>query len=134
MLAQNFLTAEELGLTEKGYQGLHKVLRMLEGGELVYSPRRPHALSKIPPNGFNMATCWDKHECGTVGCIGGWAGFYNEKGWVDGMKDERVKSNLHMLFCPKSPRSHYTVDQAAHALRTYLVTGTPDWGLTAQQD
>ncbi len=125
MLAQNFLTAEELGLTEKGYQGLHKVLRMLEGGELVYTPR---GFDPKIPNGFNMAVCWTEHGCATVGCIGGWAGFYNKKGWVDGMKDERVKSNLHLLFCPKAPRSHYTIDQAAHALRTYLVTGTPDWG------
>ncbi len=69
MLAQNFKSAKELGLTEKGLAGLLKVLRMLEGGELVFSKEC------LVPNGFNMNYCWSQNECGTVGCIGGWAGF-----------------------------------------------------------
>lgn len=123
MLAQNFRTAEELGLTEKGYAGLHKVLRMLEGGELVYT-RVPNV-----PNGFNMNSCWEQNECGTVGCIGGWAGFYDKKGFVEEMLlPTTPNTRLGPLFCPPDRYSkHYSVEQAAHALRTYLVTGQADW-------
>ncbi len=124
MLAQNFKSAEELGLTEKGYRGLIKVLGMLEREELVHSPE-PYR-SRIP-NGFNMRACWNESACGTVGCIGGWAGFYNNRGWVAG-NVLPGEANLHELFCPIGyDRSNYTVEQAAHALRTYLVTGHAEW-------
>lgn len=123
MLAQNFKTADELGLTEKGYQGLHRVLRMLEGGELVYTPHN------TIPNGFNMNATWYENECGTVGCIGGWAGFYDKNGATEGFRLPNRDANLGALFCPRGRYStNYTAEQAAHALRTYLVTGQPDWG------
>lgn len=129
MLAQNFKTPEELGVTEKGYVGLLKVLRMLESGELVWTP--PY--SPIP-NGFNMARCWEEHTCGTIGCIGGYAGWY--PGWYPnaintGISHGGGKGNsLGKLFSPPNWGSgHYTVDQAAKALRSYLVTGEADWGL-----
>lgn len=122
MLAQNFKTPEELNLTEKGYVGLLKVLRMLESGELAWT-NGAHV-----PNGFNMTTTWVENECGTVGCIGGWAGFYNKDGWVPGMT---LTAKSTGLFCPANagPWETITVDRAAKAVRSFLVTGEADWGL-----
>ncbi len=124
MLAQNFKGADELGLTEKGLQALIRVLRMLETNELVYSP------DGMPiHNGFNMKLTWWENECGTVGCIGGWAGFYTER-LILATTTGSLTHGLGQLFCPPSWRTgKCTVEQAAYALRAYLVTGEPDWGL-----
>ncbi len=122
MLATNFKSADELGLSEKGYRALHRVLRMLESGELVYTP-----LNHFVPKGFNMNATWEENECGTIGCIGGWAGFYDKKGWT-GEPINRSAFAGESLFCPRRRVNHdYTVEEAAHALRAYLVTGIPDW-------
>lgn len=74
MLAQNFMTDEELGMTDEELAAHVAVLGMLERGELVYAPvplplPRDHPQS---PKMFNMAEAGYRSECGTVGCIGGW--------------------------------------------------------------
>ncbi len=75
-----------------------------------------------------MRACWHENECGTVGCIGGWAGFYGKNGWVEDNVLYPRKTNLCDLFCPIGRiEQNYTVEQAAHALRTYLVTGQAEW-------
>ncbi len=112
MLAQNFLTAEELNLTDKAHAALIKVLGMMDRGELVWTTR-----NKPVPNGFNM---------GTIGCIKGWA----EKVGGDGVWIRNYMANCYVsdLFMPPAWRDGlHTLEQAAHALRTYLVTGTPEW-------
>lgn len=123
MLAQNFKTAEELGLTEFGYSGLLRVLGMLERGELVYTTP-----GHFIPNGFNMREAWSKGQCGTIGCIGGYAGRYNSSELFT--INVKGGDNCGKLFCPPDWRKgRYTVEQAAKAVRSFLVTGTPDWGL-----
>lgn len=126
MLAQNFKAAEELGLTERGRDALIRVLGMMDRGELKDTPR-----GCFIPNGFNMGVTWYENECGTVGCIGGWAGFYGPSGGALG--DFCIPGHAHKLgelFCPEGwcVTGKYSVKQATHALRAYLVTGTPDWG------
>ena len=126
MLARNFLPAEELGLTEGGYAAFIKLLGMLERGELVWSP-----LSPKHPNGFNMATCWRKWDCGTVGCIAGWTYSLLENGETSVLREGRTAAQgraYEKLTMPTGFGSgKHTVDQAAHALQTYLTTGTPEW-------
>lgn len=123
MLAQNFLPAKELGLTDKGLEVMIRILRMLESGELKWTP-----VGKPIPNGFNMGRGWETHyqgeECGTVGCIAGWFGFLG--------KGEHLLSGpvpyWNALVKPKGVwEGKHTVEQAAKALRSTLVTGVPDW-------
>lgn len=125
MLASNFKTAEELGLTDAAHDAFIKVLHAMERGELKWTPR-----DKPIPNGFNMQLVWDERSCGTVGCIAGWARHFGlESGsftcW--GRTSHNLKA-LNELFTPNGYYSGlHTVEQAAHALRTYLVTGKPEW-------
>lgn len=123
MLAQNFKTAEELGLTDKGLVAMTQVLRMLESGELVWTPQG-HFIHK----GFNMSPVWDeKPDCGTVGCIAGWSNHLagRECVWINHSPAQRQR--VLNLIMPPQPRNQYTVDQAAKALRSFLVTGEADW-------
>lgn len=135
MLAQNFKTAEELQLTDKGLLAMIEVLRRLESGELKWIPMGTSA-----PKGFNMAVGWLPEvsrslwteDCGTIGCIAGWANqiAYGHK---DCRQSVSTRSNAAWgaLVTPTqiADWGKITVDQAAKALRSFLVTGTPDWGL-----
>lgn len=122
MLAQNFKTAEELKITTAEQESLISVLHMLDRGELKWT------LWDTPiPHGFNMSRVLDELECGTVGCICGWARKLNPDA-----KFEKYKGTaLEKLFMPagwsNGTDGGFTVEQAAHALRTYLVTGEPEW-------
>jgi hypothetical protein len=62
MLAQNFKTATDLGISEVEQDALIKVLGMLERNDFARG------------ESFNMGW-WYQHSntCGTVGCIAGWA-------------------------------------------------------------
>lgn len=121
MLAQNFKTAEDLGITEAKVGALIKVLGRLERGELN------HSFEINTPTGFNMANYFATAECGTIGCIAGWA---------DSILPEREhfmgvpwKDKLAELFHGgENPRS-VTPEQAAIALRSYLTTGEARWDL-----
>ncbi len=132
MLAQNFLTAKELGLKVEAHKALIKVLHALEGGAFQHT-----SIYSTIPNGFNMGPVWRENECGTVGCIAGWALLYMGQKW-DGRvefcgnafmaKPAIATDQLLRLTSPgHKPRADITVDEAANALRTYLVTGRPDW-------
>lgn len=108
MLQQNFKSADELDLPATTHQAAIKVLGMMERGEIndQFSMRiwqRPHPT--------------DTTKCQR--CIGGWV---NKEG-----------GNCNYfplaLTCPPDYQADkYTIEQATHALRSYLVTGTPDWG------
>ena len=70
MLAQQFLSHHALGIEQVDRDALVAVLGMLERKELVHW-RNP---DEAPiSNGFNMAALISRRECGTIGCICGWA-------------------------------------------------------------
>lgn len=130
MLARNFLTPAELLLSEEEHAALVKVLGMMERGELTLVPyeevvKGSERFVTWPPGEkftghFHMAVWNVKHECGTVCCIGGTAEL------VGGVKFGTRDARLNDLFYPSRTYDR-TVDEAAHALRTYLTTGNAEW-------
>ena len=132
MLAQNFKTAEELGMEKGAYEAHLKVLKLLEQGEVTHISvfgKRAWGLEEPISNGFNMAPVWIEDSCGTVGCLLGWAHYFGASKvnafMTSGTSEQRTAYNR--LTMPTRADSR-TVDEAAHALRTYLVTGKADWG------
>jgi len=133
MLAQNFKTPAELNLDEKLYDALKKVLVRLETNDLVYVTdnrlREGTELDLSKPNGFNMNVVLIQKECGTVGCLAGWAAIEMgvKPSRVIGMAESGI---LGDLFYPDILPGKYhkiTTEQAAIALRNYLTTGEVDW-------
>lgn len=72
MLANSFQTPAALGISDVEFEALEKVLGMLERGELSHGPF-PRAKMDREGNQFNMAALLDEGECGTIGCLMGWA-------------------------------------------------------------
>lgn len=127
MLAQSFKTADELGLREEGLQALIQVLGMMERGELNWTERNTPI-----KNGFNMSRLYERTECGTVACIAGWCCLISQDcdlyGITRASLNDEQRDAIHNLFCPQGyPTGLYTVEQAQHALRSFLVTGVPEW-------
>jgi hypothetical protein len=116
MLAQNFMTAEALGIPEAECTALIKVLGMMERGEITAET-------------FDMKE-WDS-DCGTVHCIGGWAQKIGGKSKVFDDTAPWGRTRLSELFYPgvyggfDGYRS--SVSQGAAALRNYLTLGKPCW-------
>lgn len=123
MLMQNFRTAEELKISPELFDGLHQVLRMFERRELVWA-----SVTNMKPGGFNMAHEFAKDDCGTAGCILGWARFLS-KGKVSIGNSISNNPELCRLYSGWGDMNLHalTVEQAEHALRAYLVTGQADW-------
>lgn len=131
MLAQNFMTAADLGLDDKQYAALVGVLGMLERGEVLWSDYRERQDKGLR---FNMSDFEYGHRCGTVCCIGGLADhvFHTDLGdravmMADGnplsqlfFVEDESGDNIHALYDIKT-------EQAAQALRNYLTTGAPKW-------
>lgn len=123
MLAQNFKTAEELGLAEVEVEALITVLRMLERGDIARAQ-------------FHMGRFRD--ECKTPACICGWA-YYISSGRAFSeltahcgpiILHRRVSKSLSELFRLTEARdsgADITPAQAAVALRNYLTHGEPRW-------
>lgn len=111
MLAQNFMSAEALGLTEEQRDAMITTLRAFERGEIKR---------------FYMGSWW----CGTAGCIGGWieeltgcdlsAIFQNSARLDRLLFPTDVYGDTHAIAC-RDPK------KGAQALRNYLVTGVADW-------
>jgi hypothetical protein len=136
MLAQNFMTPTDLGLNDRQFDSLVKVLKLLEVGLLkhVSSPRYRYPgntldeINSLPDPSFdglfNMASWMCDSECGTVACIGGTACLLagDPLLFVDSFSTDK-------LFYPPygSQISKITTKQAACALRSYLTTGDPKW-------
>lgn len=119
MLQRNFKKHHELGISPQLYDGLYQVLRAFERGELVWTPHN------IPrPNGFNMSWEWVEYKCGTVGCILGWAEHFCG---VPGAYYRERNVELDKLYHPGLKLKDITIEQAEHALRSYLATGHADW-------
>ncbi len=124
MLAQNFKTAADLGISDKEFEALRKVLGMFERGE-------------ITPEHFDMGN-W---KCGTTYCIGGWAEKIAGESCQSFDKISRTFSvrerhpelvGLDRLFFPKARYGDggaydATPEQGAFALRNYLTHGEPRW-------
>jgi hypothetical protein len=137
MLAQNFMTPADLGLNDRQFDSLVKVLKLLEVGLLkhVSSPcyrypgNTPDEInSQLDPSFdglFNMASWVCDSECGTVACIGGTACLLAG----DPLLFVDDPCSTEELFYPPhgSQTSRITTDQAARALRSYLTTGDPKW-------
>lgn len=128
MLAQNFMTAADLKITDHEYASLISVLNMLERGELVHiDSNKPNKGGT--PNGFNMSEYW----CETYGCIAGWADHLHATNFIQRSKKALLPRGLDELFRPgryEIPPCGYAdidVAQAAHALRNYLTLGDPRW-------
>lgn len=143
MLAQNFRTATDLGITDTEHGALTTVLGMLERDELVHG-KYPMARMFRQPNEFNMAVtigyAGKDGSCGTIGCICGWAYIVSNKvaffDFIESNGADRdtavdaMPANLQDLFglnvgmgalYDRSPA------QAAIALRSYLSTGEARW-------
>src|SRR5882672_12774437 len=100
MLAFNFKTADKLGLVPKAVPALIKVLRMLERRELVKTCWLRPSIN----NGFNMATIFHTTNCGSVGCIFGWAQQFEPGFKGRGMASPNItvtqRAALDRLYCP----------------------------------
>lgn len=110
MLQQNFKTAAELSLPPATYEGAIKVLGMMERGE-------------IKPEQFTMMSAHITRQINGVmqcqSCIAG---------WVHQVTNTIPGGLPYNLVCPTGYQyDKYSLEQAMHALRTYLVTGTPEW-------
>lgn len=150
MLARTFKTAAELRLNDIQYEGLHKVLDLLEGDELIHYADAKDITA--PTKLFHMSCWWETkvHHCGTVGCIGGWASalmqpqgklntpshniyLNTEYDWKNG---SRWIGKTHDLFHPPRDEKtgsweHITPNMARVTLRHYLETGDVNWKLAA---
>jgi len=130
MLAQAFLTAADLAITEPQRAALMKVLVLLETGKLkhVAAVGDNDERAKFSGN-FNMANWKGEHSCGTVACIGGTAELIGRVRFapIFSMKEKELKE----LFCPTEIHAweKITTSQAATALRSYLTTGDARWDL-----
>lgn len=116
MLAQNFKTPTDLGLSDAEFESLLKVLGAMERGE-------------IKPHQFNMEY-WES-PCRTAHCIGGWADHMSAGDVFDNLPTPAINE----LFYPECYQVgtvlvsgfKATTVQAASALRNYLTTGEPNW-------
>ncbi len=131
MLAQNFKTATDLGISEAQVAALQKVLVLLETGKLTHTPadgNNYEIYRDAPFTGhFNMAAWRQETDCGTVCCIGGTAEAISGIPFCD---DYEESEELCDLFHPPRFRDgKITTAQAAIALRSYLTTGDSRWDL-----
>ncbi|MHB8272690.1 hypothetical protein [Bradyrhizobium sp.] len=128
MLARNFKSAADLGITEPQLDALRKVLVLLETGRLRHVPAHKLRGSMDEPRFaglFNMWYSFADSECGSVGCIRGSAMMISG---VDFPAGRDNPDGLHELFYNWSGGDPND-QQAAAALRSYLTTGDARWDL-----
>ncbi len=132
MLAQNFKSADDLGITEPRKEALMKTLVLLETGKLVHTatPERYEYFAENFTGHFNMAGWRRKASCGSICCIGGTAEIIGNTSFCL----NEIPCALQTLFFPNmhndGPHFQYkniTVNHAATALRSYLTTGDAKW-------
>lgn len=140
MLAQNFKSPTDLGLTDAEQSAFILVLGLLERGELVHVTKWSGA-SLRKDGQYSGQFCmelWNDtfSSCGTIGCIGGTAemvGNLPHGSLLDTMKGNQKLTDLcfpgELLFEAgvEIDYSDITPAQAARALRSYLTTGDPNW-------
>jgi len=123
-----FLSARALGLTRLERTALVGVLEKIEAGWFTPASVAGSWETGVPKNFFSMGTWFESHaepvltDCGSVGCIGGWADalYGTEFNVTDSPR------GLNDLFFP-TRQSSRTLEDAGRALRRYLETGAPAW-------
>lgn len=145
MLARNFKSATELGIPEKAYEALIKVLVLFETDKLKYTKVQEAVLDAVPPSWarfsglFNMSQWFAHTECGTVACIGGTAQLIEPD--IDFVKLSYANDGLHNLFYPagweyddEDAWDKISVEHATIALRNYLTIGKANWHQVSATD
>lgn len=136
MLAQNFKTPTDLGVTSVEFDALLKVLHGLETRQLQEIPVE---------NAFTMPNIISM-DCGAQGCILGWAYLISNRAAFDSPEMRATEAgdtkqcwdifekrpHLDELFFPDFYNNDIdcgsvTSDQAAIALRNFLTHGEPRW-------
>jgi hypothetical protein len=142
VLANEFMSAADLELTQSQHDALVTTLTFFEAGKVRHvreeeydewetiedSDFQDAAFSGL----FNMSM-WEADDapytCGTIACIGGTAellGKVEFDGW-------NCHPGLEPLFSPKTDLvgdwDEITVERAAQAFRGFLTTGTADWSV-----
>lgn len=135
MLAQNFKSADELGITYQQKEALMKTLVLMETGRLIHV-ERPNVVSpddaKIFTSHFNMDKWNVIADCGSVCCIGGTAEMVGQLQPYSLHEAAGENQALRLLFYPDGGDSDWKTiipAQAATALRSYLTTGDSRWDL-----
>lgn len=130
MLAQNFKTAADLGISDAELNALIKVLGMLERGELKHTESHGDLAYGAPVGdivGFNMSSYYGEGTCGTVCCIAGWAEYVGKL--PRHSLTDTDNPDLSDLFLPGLGRrlEDFLPEHAAIAIRSYLTTGEANW-------
>ena len=130
-------TARQLRITAKEYEALLKVRDLLSKREVLFD-MGTILNEKRYRRGFGK----DVHNCGTVGCIGGWMAVIMHGGLddfnFDRMSDDVISyvergrsSALDKLFYPGGVHvdlwSEITPGHAIRAMDNFMNTGDPDW-------
>ena len=133
-------TARQLGITAKEYEALLKVRDLLSKREVLFNMS-----AIISDKKYHHGYGKDVHNCGTVGCIGGWMAVIM-RNKLDNFDFNKVKcsaidsvidyvvdkhsQSLHKLFYPALVNiewSEITPSQAICAIDNFMNTGDPDW-------
>jgi hypothetical protein len=129
-----FLSAPELGVPEKARAALITVLGMMERGEIKYADRGKHEYHsiEIPDHliGMQMTRIWSQNECGTAGCLLGWARWVAKDYFL--LPGEERSDELNNLFCMGGYSGRKSINRLipadiAPALRSWLTTGKVAW-------
>jgi hypothetical protein len=135
MLAQNFKTATDLGITDAQRSALQKTLVLMETGKMQHVPAGSDLKPLMDPGEyaglFTMHLTYADADCGTAGCIRGTAQMIS--GVYFDVCD--LTTGLNDLFYEWAPCKNWdpSVEQAAIALRNYLTFGEPRWADAAQR-
>jgi hypothetical protein len=144
MLAQNFMTAVDLGLTDTEHAALVKVLGALERDEIEHRPLMG-AIGRSKggdlPRFFNMGLVEVEIDCGTACCILGWARHFAGSEPVEYRQQAARRLFLMRELDDRSERAlahaggheGVTPAQAASAVRNYLTVGEPEWHIALGQ-
>lgn len=120
-----FLSAKNLGLTEKRKKALVKTLKLFESGKVKYKEAVRAQFGPVK-DGFNMA--FYNYPCGTPACVAGWADhFLGRKFFVsahiNGRGIQRPLSAIFSDYVTPDKIGLNTPKKAAQYLREYLETG-----------
>jgi len=134
---QKFLSAEQLGITEKLRSRLIDVLVLFESGTVIYDPTM-----RTAERGFNLSAIVQKHPNGVCGCIFGWSVIIDrievgepvpKRSMEIMMRDfdmHGLDDLLDLYFGPVDRKwnlNDVTIEQAIEAIRNYMATGKARW-------
>jgi hypothetical protein len=144
MLAQNFKSAADLGISDEQHDALRKVLVLLETGKLKHHRLNEDEIFFLRENersfsgDFNMGTYGANHKCGTAACIAGTAELITSAKFIGVNRPEELTELFYAGVLEdggdSDPLEKITPSQAATALRSYLTTGDARWDLAVSHD